>query len=199
MKTICVFCSSNLGKNEVYSQVAEQLGQLLAKNNIDIIYGGANVGLMKKVAEAALNRQGNVIGIITHFLAQKHLTQKGLTQLIKVDTMQQRKAKMAEMADGFIVLPGGFGTFEEVFEILTAGQLGFHNKPVAIINTNGYYTPLKLQLDKMVEEKMLLAPHAGIAQFVNSPHEAMAAIKNYKAPVLEKWIEDIRRENGHPL
>ena len=197
MKRICVFCSSNLGTISDYADAAKKLGVELANNNMELIYGGANVGLMKAVAEEVIAQGGKVTGVITHFLAQKHLTQQNLTRLIAVETMQERKVKMAELADAFIVLPGGFGTLEEIFEILTAAQLGFHKKPVAIINTNGYYNFLKLQLEHMVNEKMLLKPHAAIAQFVDTPEEAIKALQRYKAPVIEKWIEDIRRENGH--
>jgi uncharacterized protein (TIGR00730 family) len=186
-----------LGTISDYADAAKKLGVELANNNMELIYGGANVGLMKAIAEEVIAHGGKVTGVITHFLAQKHLTQKNITQLIAVETMQERKVKMAELADAFIVLPGGFGTLEEIFEILTAAQLGFHKKPVAIINTNGYYNFLKLQLEHMVNEKMLLKPHAAIAQFVETPEEAIKALQSYTAPVVEKWIEDIRRENGH--
>lgn len=197
MKNICVYCSSNLGANGIYIEVAQKLGKLLGNSGYNLVYGGANVGLMRATAEKVLEHGGKVTGVITHFLAQKHLTQKNITELITVETMQERKAKMAEMADAFIVLPGGFGTLEELFEILTAGQLGFHDKPVAIINTNNFYDFLKQQLDMMVSERMLLEPHANIAQFVNTPKEAIDALKKYEAPVIEKWIDDIRKENGH--
>ncbi|MDA3893457.1 MAG: TIGR00730 family Rossman fold protein [Salinivirgaceae bacterium] len=199
MKQICVYCSSNLGANGQYIEVANRLGTLLAKQKLDLVYGGANVGLMRATAEKVLEYGGKVTGVITHFLAEKHLTQQNITQLITVETMQERKAKMAELADGFIVLPGGFGTLEELFEILTAGQLGFHSKPVAIINTNNYYSLLKQQLELMVQEKMLLEPHAHIAQFVETPEQAIEALYKYEAPVIEKWIDNIRKENGHSV
>jgi len=197
MKRICVFCSSNLGTKSEYSKIAKELGTVLAKNGLELIYGGANVGLMKVVAEEVLAQKGKVTGIITHFLAQKHLTQNNITELIAVNTMQERKAKMADLADAFIVLPGGFGTLEEIFEVLTAAQLGFHKKPVAIINICGYFDFLKMQLEHMVKEKMLLEPHASIVQFVATPEMAIEVLQNYTAPIIEKWIDDIRRENGH--
>lgn len=199
MKRICVFCGSNLGNHPDYITIARQLGDTLAKNDMELVYGGANVGLMRITAEAILQNGGKATGVITHFLAQKHLTFPGLTELILVDTMHERKAKMAELADGFIALPGGYGTLEELFEILTAAQLGFHHKPVAIINIHGYYDFMKLQLEKMVEEKLLLAPHAGMAHFVKTPGEALEIMRNYTAPVVGKWIDDIRRENGHEV
>jgi uncharacterized protein (TIGR00730 family) len=197
MDRICVFCSSNLGNKKEYIDVAHELGRVLAERKITLVYGGANVGLMRAVAESTLEHGGKAIGVITHFLAQKHLTQPGLSELILVDTMQERKAKMAELADAFITLPGGFGTLEELFEVLTAGQLGLHQKPMALINTNGFYEHLKLHLNQMVQAEMLLEPHAKIAQFVNSPQEALEALESYQAPVIEKWIENIRRANGH--
>lgn len=195
MNNICVFCGSNLGNNNIYKKTALELGTILAKNNTNLIYGGANVGLMRCVADAVLQNNGKAIGIITHFLAQKHLTQENATQIIKVETMQQRKVKMAEMADGFIALPGGFGTFEELFEVLTAAQLGFHKKPIAIINTNGFYDFLQQQINCMVNNKMLLQAHADMLLFANTPNHAIELMQNYKAPVLGKWIDDIIKDN----
>jgi len=199
MQSICVFCSSNLGSNKVYQNAATELGLLLAKEKIELIYGGANVGLMRCTAEAVIQESGKATGVITHFLAKKHLAQSGLKQLILVETMQERKAKMAELADGFIVLPGGFGTLEELFEVVTAAQLGFHSKPIAIINTNGFYDFLKIQLENMVKEKMLLEPHANMLLFTDSPEQAISAMRQYEAPVLGKWVDDIRKDNGHEM
>jgi len=199
VKSICVFCGSNLGNNPEFIEIAKDLGTLLAENNITLIYGGANVGLMRQVAESVLTNNGKAIGVITHFLAEKHLTQPNLTELIKVETMQERKVKMSELADGFMVLPGGFGTLEEVFEVLTAGQLGFHKKPVAFINIHGFYNHLKAHFEQMIDERMLLVPHASIAHFVTSPQEALNVMRVYEPPVVEKWIETIRAENGHKV
>jgi hypothetical protein len=186
-----------MGAKSVYSQVASELGKLMARNNYRLIYGGANVGLMRSTAEAVLANGGEAVGVITTFLAEKHLTQKGLQELILVETMQERKVKMAELADGFIVMPGGFGTLEEVFEVLTAAQLGFHKKPVVFLNIAGYYNLLKAQLELMVDQKMLLGPHAAIAQFADTPEQAIELLYQYKAPVIEKWIDDVRRNSGH--
>lgn len=199
MKSVCVFCSSNMGTEPIYQQVATELGAVLAAKKLQIVYGGANVGLMRCVAESAIANGGDVIGVITNFLASKDLTQIGLKQLFMVETMQERKAKMAELADAFIVLPGGFGTMEEMFEILTAGQLGFHKKPVVLLNTNNFYKYLKLQLDYMVEQKMLLEAHANIVQLADTPTEAIEKLYNYQAPVVGKWIDDIHRDNGHKV
>lgn len=199
MKTICVFCSSNLGSNPIYQQVAAEMGELLAAHQFNMVYGGANVGLMRCMAEAAITGGSKVTGVITNFLADKHLTQSGLAELIVVETMQERKAKMEELSDGFIVMPGGFGTMEEMFEVLTAGQLGFHSKPVVLLNVNKYYDFLRRQLNFMVSQRMLLKPHAGIAQFADNPVDAIQKLLSYQAPVLGKWIDDIRRDNGHAV
>ncbi len=197
MYNVCVFCSSNLGDKPEYAKVATELGQLIAKQGFGMIYGGANVGLMRYCAEAAIQGGAEVTGVITTFLAQKHLTQHGLKELIVVETMQERKAKMAELADAFVIMPGGFGTLEETFEVLTAAQLGFHKKPVVFLNTLNFYCFLQQQLNHMVSSKMLLEPHSAMAQFANTPQEVFALLKSYKAPVIEKWIDDIRRDNGH--
>ena len=195
MKRVCLFCGSNLGNNNVYKNAAVELGKELAKNDFDLVFGGANVGLMRVVATEMLQNGRNVTGVITDFLAKKHLTHPDITELITVETMHQRKAKMTELADAFVVLPGGYGTLEELFEILTGGQLSFHNKPVAIINVNGYYDFLQKQIERMVSEKMLLEPHAGIANFVSTPQQAVDVLKKFEYPVVEKWIDDIIDEN----
>ncbi len=199
MEQICLFCGSNLGAKPVYQQVARELGKVLAESHIGLIYGGSNVGLMKAAAEQVLECGGQVTGVITHFLAGKHLTQQNITKLIMVDTMLERKTQMMEMADGFIALPGGFGTFDELFEVLIGAQLGFHNKPIAVINTDGFYDFLKLQVDRMVQERMLLRQQANMILFVDTPQQALIAMKEYTAPIIEKWIENIRVENGHTL
>ena len=199
MKTICVFCSSNLGTDAVYQQVAADLGATLAARGFNIVYGGANIGLMRCLAEAATAGGAKVTGVITEFLAGKHLTHSGLSELVVVKDMPERKAKMEQLSDGFIVLPGGFGTMDEMFEIMSGGQLGFHKKPLVVLNINGFYNHLKAQLDFMVSQKMLLAPHAAMVQFADRPAEAIDKLFGYQAPVVGKWIDDIRRDNGHKV
>ena len=199
MKTICVFCSSNLGTDAVYQQVAANLGATLAARGFNIVYGGANIGLMRCMAEAATAAGAKVTGVITEFLAGKHLTHSGLSELVVVKDMPERKAKMEQLSDGFIVLPGGFGTMDEMFEIMSGGQLGFHKKPLVVLNINGFYNHLKAQLDFMVSQKMLLAPHAAMVQFADTPDEAIAKLLSFSAPVVGKWIDDIRRDNGHEV
>lgn len=155
MQSIVVYCGSNFGKNPVYSQSAYALGEELAKRKIKVIYGGGNMGLMGRVADGAMENSGSVTGIIPNFLASLEVAHKTLTELHFVETMHERKAKMVAMSDGVIALPGGYGTFDELFEILTWAQLRIFEGPVGILNINGYYDLLLLQLDKMVEEGFL--------------------------------------------
>ena len=199
MKTICVFCASNRGSNAEYERVATEFGSLLAARGLNLVYGGANVGLMRCVAEAAMAGGSKVTGVITEFLAGRQLAQTGLAEMLTVSTMQERKATMERLSDGFVVLPGGFGTMDEMFEILSGGQLGFHKKPIVVLNINGFYNHLKAQLEFMVGEKMLLPQHAAMVQFADTPAEAIDQLFNYSAPVVGKWIDDIRRDNGFTL
>jgi len=199
MKTVCVFCASNLGANIEYQNVATEFGSLLAARGLDLVYGGANVGLMRCVAEAAMAGGSKVTGVITEFLAGRELAQTGLEQMIVVSSMPERKATMERISDGFVVLPGGFGTMDEMFEILSGGQLGFHKKPLVVLNINGFYNHLKAQLDFMVGQKMLLPQHASMVQFADTPAEAIDKLFDYQAPVVGKWIDDIRRDNGHKV
>ena len=199
MKTVCVFCASNLGANIEYQNVATEFGSLLAARGLDLVYGGANVGLMRCVAEAAMAGGSKVTGVITEFLAGRELAQTGLEQMIVVNSMPERKATMERISDGFVVLPGGFGTMDEMFEILSGGQLGFHKKPLVVLNINGFYNHLKAQLEFMVGQKMLLPQHAAMVQFADTPTEAIDKLFGYQAPVVGKWIDDIRRNNGHEV
>lgn len=155
MKSIVVFCGSGEGYNECYRETAYQLGEMLAAAGIRIIYGGAKVGLMGALAEGALQQGGQVIGVIPKFLQTKEVAHDGLTELITVNTMHERKLKMHELSDAVITMPGGWGTMEELFEMLTWGQLGLHSKPVGVLNTNGFYDSLKVLFNNMVTEGFL--------------------------------------------
>ena len=199
MKTVCVFCASNLGANTEYQRVATDFGTMLANRGLNMVYGGANVGLMRCVAEAAMAGGSKVTGVITEFLAGRELAQTGLEQMIVVGSMPERKATMERLSDGFVVLPGGFGTMDEMFEILSGGQLGFHKKPLVVLNINGFYNHLKAQLEFMVGQKMLLPQHAAMVQFADTPAEAIDKLFGYQAPVVGKWIDDIRRDNGQKV
>jgi len=155
MKSIVVFCVSSEGYNENYRETAWNLGVLLAERQVRIVYGGAKIGLMGALADGALAHNGIVVGVIPGFLKTTEVVHEGLTQLITVDTMHERKLKMHEMSDGVIAMAGGWGTMEELFETLTWGQLGLHQKPVGILNINGYYDALKALCDTMVQDGFL--------------------------------------------
>ncbi|MCE7067296.1 TIGR00730 family Rossman fold protein [Dyadobacter sp. CY326] len=155
MQSIVVYCGSNPGKKPVYAETAYALGAELAKRGIRLIYGGGNMGLMGRVADGAMENNGSATGIIPNFLAKLEVAHKTLTELHFTETMHERKAKMVSMTDGVIALPGGYGTFDELFEILTWAQLKIFNGPVGLLNVNGFYDLLLLQLDKMVEEGFL--------------------------------------------
>ena len=159
MHSACVYCGSSVGAKAAYGKRAEMLGQRLAKDNIAIVYGGGNVGLMGIVADAALAAGGEVVGVIPEQLVGWEVAHQGLTRLEIVASMHERKARMFDLSDGFIALPGGFGTLDEMFEMLTWRQLGLGDKPCAFLDVDGFYTPLVAMLDRMVEERFLRAEH----------------------------------------
>ncbi|RST76540.1 TIGR00730 family Rossman fold protein [Siminovitchia acidinfaciens] len=155
MKTVAVFCGSRSGASDVYIEGAKAVGQELAKRNISLVYGAASVGIMGAVADSVLENGGHAIGVMPDFLQRKEIVHPGLSELIIVDSMHERKAKMADLADGFIALPGGPGTLEEFFEIYTWAQLGLHQKPCGLLNINHYYDPLITLYQHMLKEKFL--------------------------------------------
>lgn len=155
MKYISVFCGSSSGNEEIFVHQAELLGRTIARRGYGIIYGGARVGLMGAVANGAMSEGGEVIGVIPAFLKRKELEHEGLSQIYVVETMHQRKALMNELSDGVVTLPGGFGTMDELFEILTWGQLALHKKPIGLLNVQGYYDPLVVMSQKMIEKGFL--------------------------------------------
>lgn len=188
MKSIAIFCGSSEGYDPIHRDTAHELGVKLAERNIKMIYGGAKVGLMGVVADAVLANGGQVVGIIPGFLQTKEIAHDGLTELIIVDTMHQRKLKMNELCDGVITLPGGFGTLEEMFEMLTWGQLGLHSKPIALLNINGYYDALSALCTNMVSEGFL--DECTRTMLLTSPFvdELLEMMGNYTAPDKPKYI-----------
>ncbi|WP_437184932.1 TIGR00730 family Rossman fold protein [Planctomicrobium sp. SH668] len=173
MKSLCVFCGSRLGSREEYAAIATQLGHELADRGIRLVYGGGNVGIMGAVADAVLERGGDVTGVIPEALLDRELAHTGVNDMRIVPTMHIRKALMAELSDAFVALPGGLGTFEELCEILTWGQLSLHSKPVALVNTRNYYTPLLAMLDQAVEEEFLTIPNRNLLKSVETVPELM--------------------------
>ena len=188
MKRIAVFCGSSSGTDTVFEKEAQILGQTLAKENIDLVYGGANVGLMGALANATLSGGGNVIGVIPTFLKSKEIAHLGLTELHIVASMHERKTKMNDLCDGAIALPGGVGTLEELFEMLTWGQLGLHQKPVGLLNVNGFYDELIQLMDTMVEKGFLKEVYRKLVLISNNPNDLLAQMRTYEAPKVGKWI-----------
>jgi uncharacterized protein (TIGR00730 family) len=188
MKSILVFCGSSAGIEEVYQAQARRLGQTLAKQKIDLIYGGAKVGLMGAVADGALSEGGRVTGVLPSFLKSKEIAHAELTNFIQVDSMHERKTKMGELCDGVIALPGGYGTMEEFFEMLTWAQLGLHQKPVGLLNVSGFYDPLILMIQTMVDKGFLKSVNREMLLVSDDIDNLLAQMNSYTAPVVGKWI-----------
>ncbi|MFH6962535.1 TIGR00730 family Rossman fold protein [Flavobacterium plurextorum] len=189
MKRITVFCASSFGTEKIYEEQANALGKTLAEQNIELVYGGANVGLMGAVADGALNAGGKVIGVLPNFLRSKEIAHHGLTELILVESMHERKTKMNDLCDGVIALPGGFGTLEELFEMLTWAQLGLHKKPIAILNINGFYDSLIELLKGMVEKGLLKDVNQKMLLVSDNIEDLLNKMRNYVPPTVGKWID----------
>ncbi|GAB4567308.1 MAG: TIGR00730 family Rossman fold protein [Haliangiales bacterium] len=189
LKRLCVFCGSGMGAREEYAAAARGLGELLAARGLGVVYGGGQVGLMGTVADAAMACGGEVIGVIPYGLAAKEIDHRGLSELHVVDSMHERKAMMADLADGFIALPGGMGTFEELFEVLTWAQLGIHTKPCGLLDVAGYYRDLLGFLDHATEEGFIRPAHRGILLTADEPGALIDAMAGYRAPELPQWLD----------
>lgn len=186
MKSVAVFCGSKLGADENFKCGAVALGKQLAQQQIRLVYGGGNVGLMGTIANAVMQAGGEVIGVIPEKLQQKELAHNGLTELYVVADMHERKAKMAELADGFIAMPGGAGTLEEIAEVWTWAQLGYHHKPCAFYNINGFYNPLLTMIKSMVEQQFMLSEYQQMLLVDDQPKSLLRAMTDYQPPQ-EKW------------
>jgi len=186
MKSICVFCGSSPGLTSDYIEAAKLLGTTLAKRNITLIYGGAKVGLMGQLAKSCIDSCGEVIGVIPKHLVDKEVAFEGISQLLVVDSMHERKNKMAELSDGFIALPGGMGTLEELCEILTWAQLNLHQKPCGILNIGGYYNQLIQFLDHSVEQKFMEKEHRDMILVDQNPDSLLDKFEFYQPPVTNK-------------
>jgi uncharacterized protein (TIGR00730 family) len=188
LKRICVFSGSNSGAMAAYAECAQVLGRMLAARGIGVVYGGGRVGLMGTMADAVLAGGGEVIGVIPEALMIKEVGHAGVTKMHVVKSMHERKALMAELSDGFIALPGGWGTLEELFEVLTWSQLGFHDKPCGMLNAGGYYDKLLAFLDHAVAESFVRREYAGMLAVSTSPHELVERMLAYRPPAVTKWI-----------
>lgn len=189
MKSIAVFCASRIGNKQIYQETAAEVGSMLAQKNIRIIYGGGKVGLMGTLADAALEAGGEVIGVIPYFLDEKEVGHKGLTQLIKVESMHERKMKMSELSEGVITLSGGFGTLEELTEMLTWSQLALHQKPIGILNTEGYYDHMEKLFDHMLNEGFLAEETRKIAIFDSNPAHLFNKMCSFVPEHLSQWLD----------
>lgn len=186
---ICVFCGSSPGNLQAYQDAAVDVGNLLAHENIELVYGGGNVGLMGIVADSVLNAGGNVIGVMPRHLVDREIAHKGLTTLEVVEDMHERKMKMSELSDAFITLPGGAGTLEEITEQWTWAQLGIHTKPCAFYNVDGYYNPLRAMINNMAEAGFMKAQYAEMLIYREDARAILKAFKTYQAPE-RKWLKE---------
>lgn len=186
---ICVFAGSSAGIRPTYADAARELGHLLASRGIGVVYGGAKVGLMGTVADAALQGGGRVVGIIPQSLVEKEVAHEGLTELHVVTSMHERKAMMSSLADAFIALPGGLGTWEELFEVATWGQLGLHRKPCGLLNVHGYFDPLLTFVEHAVAERFVRREHASILAVAGTPAELLDVLATWTPPEVAKWID----------
>lgn len=183
VKAIAVFCASSEGNHPDYLEAARRTGEFLAKNSLSVIYGGSRIGLMGAVADGALEAGGTVVGVLPRFMSSREIAHEHLTELIMVDSMQERKLRMHELSDGVIALPGGFGTFEELFEMLTWGQLGLHQKAIGLLNTRGYYDHLARMLDHMRDEGLLKNSNRDMLMMAEHLGDLIALMEAYTPPV----------------
>lgn len=188
MKSVSVFCGSSLGADISYAQAAEELGLLLAREKVTLVYGGGNIGLMGKVATACLAGGGHVVGVIPKFLMEKEIGKIDLPDLRVVDSMHERKALMAELSEGFIALPGGFGTLEEFCEILTWGQLGLHTKPFGLLNVSGFYDDFLAFIDRAVARQFIKPKHRALVLTADEPSALVEKMHAWRPVSTPKWI-----------
>ena len=188
MKSLCVYCGSSSGRLDAYAQAARALAGALVERGIRLVYGGASVGIMGVVADEVLRRGGQAVGVIPESLMCKELAHAGLTELHVTPSMHARKTLMAELADGFVALPGGIGTFEEIFEVWTWAQLGFHGKPCGLLNVAGYYDGLTVFLDHAASEQFVRADQRRMLVVETDPMALLDRFASYTPPALPKWV-----------
>jgi uncharacterized protein (TIGR00730 family) len=189
MKSVCVYCGSSSGSKPVYEEAAKAFGRALVENGLSLVYGGGRVGLMGAIANEVLLHGGRAVGVIPELLMSKEVGHTGLTELHVVADMHERKKKMADLSDAFVSMPGGVGTFEELFEVYTWAQLGYHQKPVALLNVDGYYDPLIAMLKHTVNEGFMRAPFFDMLQIAATPLAMIEALRDYTPPSADRWPE----------
>jgi uncharacterized protein (TIGR00730 family) len=190
MKSICVFCGANFNDDPLLTEAIEQLAQVMVSRDMALVFGGGRVGVMGMIADAILKKGGKAIGVIPQFLMNKEVGHTGLTELHIVENMHQRKQMMNDLCDGIITLPGGFGTLEEFFEVLTWLQLGLHQKPIGVLNVNGFYDFLLKQMDVMVEQRFLKPLNRQLVLTSGDPIELVNLMENFKAKPDDVWFKE---------
>ncbi len=188
MNRIAVFCGASIGFNSVYKTEAEKVGAYFGKHDIGLVYGGGKIGMMGALADELLKHEGEVIGIIPHLLKHKEVVHSDITEVIITKKMSTRKVKMSKLVDGYIALAGGFGTLDEIFEVLTLGQLGIEGKPIGFLNTNNYFNPLLEQLDLMVQEGFLKQENRNMVLVSDSIEDLIEQMNNYTMPKMTKIV-----------
>jgi len=194
MKNICVFCGSSRGFHEKYMNHAKELAEVMVREGLDLVYGGADIGLMKTMADTVLEKGGKVIGVMPRRLTDKEISHPGLTEMHIVDTMSERKELMAAKSDAFIALPGGIGTMDELFEALSWNQLGLMHKPVSILNTDGFYDDLISFLERAENDKFMRVEHLENLIVDKSPSQLIQKLKGYTYQVAEKWVDRLKKQ-----
>ena len=194
MKRLCIYCGSSPGSRPEYALAAAACGRTLAQRGIGIVYGGGNTGMMGRVADAALEAKGEVIGVIPHHLADRELAHERATQMIRVNSMHERKQMMADLSDGFIILPGGIGTLEELFETYTWLQLGLHSKPIGLLNAAGFFDHMLALLDHMVAERFLKAGHRDMLLVDDDMERLLHRMEGFIAPDAGEWLDSVAKE-----
>lgn len=182
MQSVCIFCGASHGSKPIFSQQASATGRFIAEQGWTLVYGGAQIGLMGAVADGALEAGGKVVGILPRFLQLKEIAHEGLSELVLVESMHERKLEMHERSDAVVALPGGFGTLEELMEMMTWAQLGLHQKPMGLLNTDGYYSPLLQLFKQMVDNGLLREQHQQLLQYSDSIPELFELLQNYQSP-----------------
>ena len=195
MRSICVYCGSNAGARPVYAERARALGERIARDGMSLVYGGGNVGLMGVVADAVLAGGGEVVGVIPEQLVNWEVAHRGVSRLEVVGSMHERKMRMFDLADGFVALPGGFGTLDEMFEMLTWRQLGIGDKPCAFLDVEGFYTPLMGMIDRMVEERFLHPEQRNDLWHGDDLDAMVAWMRAYSPAQADKWMDEKRRKS----
>lgn len=193
IRAVCVFCGSSRGREEVYAIAAKELSLMFLRRGITLVYGGANIGLMGELADTMLAGGGRVIGIMPRSLVEREVAHQHLTEMHIVEGMQERKAMMADLSDGFITLPGAFGTFDELFEVLTWNQLGIIQKPTGLLNIGGFFDPLLQMLDRAVEARFLRPEHRRMLLTDSSPETLLERMEVYTPEIAAKWIEGLKQ------